>query len=181
QLKDKNLTVVVTEIATITAETGNELQRIRQKSGVGNIALLYKFASMDQAETFSDAHTALIARRPFNYREFARTLAAVSRTDNLLRHSLSLPPHRFSRKLLTNLAVMSPVLACECPRHTAEIIMELSDFEKYSADCEQTKPADAAIHNMLRRTAAMSRALFEDALIALAEEEDIDLDEAQQG
>ena len=76
------------------------------------------------------------------------------------------------------MAMISPELACECPRHVGQLLIELTDFENYSAECEDTKPHDAAIHNMLRRTAATARALFEAALIELAEVEGIDLDRA---
>ena len=176
ELRGQDVDVVVLELAYLSDTTREKLRDIRSASGVASLAVLYKFAALKQAENLSDARTALVCR-PVNHRELARTLQSIAHSGvHYHRPALGLPPHRFTRELLINVATMAPALACECPRHTAQLIVELHDFEKYSEQCEQTKPQDAAIHNMLRRTAAVSRSLFEDALIELAEAEDFDLD-----
>ena len=61
-------------------------------------------------------------------------------------------------------ANLSPTIACECPRHVAELLMQLSHFEAYSAECAHRNPADADLHAYLRRVATASRARFEAAL-----------------
>ncbi len=176
ELRDQPVDVVVLELAFLSDTTREQLRDIRSASGVASLAVLYKFAALKQAENLSDARTALICR-PVNHRELTRTLPSIAHSGaHYNRPALGLPPHRFTRELLMNVATMAPALACECPRHTAQLIVELHDFERYSEQCERTKPQDAAIHNMLRRTAAVSRSLFEDALIELAESEDFDLD-----
>jgi len=177
-LPDTDADAIVAEHGSLGADTAKDLARIRARTGVDRIILVYGYGSIESAQRLSDATTALV-RRPVNHFEFARTAAA------LIGHSMSalpvlgLPPHRFSRDVLAAMATISPELACECPRHVGQLLIELSDFEQYSADCENTKPDDAVIHNMLRRTAATSRALFEDALVQLAEAEGIDLNDAQ--
>ena len=81
------------------------------------------------------------------------------------------PPQRFDDDALAHFAAISSTVACECPRHVAEIVMQLSAFETYSADCTQSSPADAQLHAYLADVAGSARALFEQALerIALAE------------
>ncbi|MEO1203802.1 MAG: MerR family transcriptional regulator, partial [Pseudomonadota bacterium] len=167
---------IVTELGTLGDDTGASLEAIRAQTGVDRVVIVYGYASMETAERLSDARTALV-RRPLNHREFARTVVALVGSPASAQPELGLPPHRFSRDVLARMAMISPELACECPRHVGQLLIELSDFEAYSADCEITKPHDASIHNMLRRTAATSRALFERALVELAEAEGIDLDD----
>ena len=149
---------------------------LREKSGISPLLIVYRYSASDIAENLTDSVTALFTP-PLNMKEVGRTLSVLTAERRELRPTLGLPRHRFSRQLLSDIALMSPALACECPRHVAQIIMQLSDFEAYSADCEEMKPADAEIHDMLRRTAATARSLFEDALIELAAAEDISLSE----
>lgn len=78
------------------------------------------------------------------------------------------PPRRWDDAVLADIAGLSSTVACECPRHVAELLMQLSHFEAYSADCEQRSPADAALHAHLLQVAAASRALFESALERVA-------------
>jgi hypothetical protein len=53
----------------------------------------------------------------------------------------------------------------------AELLLQLSNFEAYSADCEDRSPADAALHAHLKQVAGASRALFESALERVARHE----------
>ena len=78
------------------------------------------------------------------------------------------PPRRWDDTVLAEIAGLSSTVACECPRHVAELLMQLSHFEAYSADCKQRSPADAALHAHLMQVAAASRALFESALERVA-------------
>jgi len=68
-----------------------------------------------------------------------------------------------------------PRVACECPRHLADLVTMLGQFEAYSAECETREPADVALHAYLYRVAGHARALMEDALITLAEAEGVAL------
>ena len=84
-------------------------------------------------------------------------------------------PRRFDDAALTAIAGLSSTLACECPRHVAELLMQLSNFEAYSADCAQRSPDDAALHAYLQRVAGASRTLFEAALDRVARHEGLRL------
>lgn len=85
------------------------------------------------------------------------------------------PPRRFDDAALTTFADLSTTIACECPRHVAELLMQLSNFEAYSADCANRSPADAELHAYLQRVAGVSRALFESALEHVARLEGLSL------
>jgi DNA-binding transcriptional MerR regulator len=83
----------------------------------------------------------------------------------------AIAPRRYDDAALTDFASLSSTIACECPRHVAELLMQLSHFEAYSADCESRSPADASLHVYLRRVAGTARALFESALERVAIQE----------
>ena len=85
------------------------------------------------------------------------------------------PPRRWSDAALADFAGLSSTIACECPRHVAELLVQLSHFEAYSADCQHRSPADAELHAHLARVAAGSRASFEQALEQVALHEGVPL------
>jgi hypothetical protein len=80
-------------------------------------------------------------------------------------------PRRYDDATLADVAALSSTIGCECPRHVAELLMQLSSFEAYSIECARLSaadPADAALHGHLRQVAGASRALFEAALERVA-------------
>ena len=77
-------------------------------------------------------------------------------------------PRRWDDAQLTDFAGLSSTVACECPHHVADLLMQLSHFEAYSAECANSSHADAQLHGFLRGVASTSRALFEDALERVA-------------
>jgi MerR family transcriptional regulator, light-induced transcriptional regulator len=85
------------------------------------------------------------------------------------------PPRRWGDAALADFAGRSSAIACECPRHVAELLVQLSHFEAYSAQCEHRSPADAALHAHLQQVAARSRAQFESALEQVALHEGLPL------
>ncbi len=165
---------LVVDFPALADNTRAELRSIREQTGIDRLLVVYRYGSIDTAERLCDARTAAFSR-PLNLREMERALLSIAGDQHSSRPTLGLPPHRFSRTTLAEVASTSPALACECPRHVAELIIELSDFESYSEDCEINKPEDAVVHGMLRRTAATARSVFEDALIDLAAYEGIEL------
>jgi hypothetical protein len=84
-------------------------------------------------------------------------------------------PRRYDDATLTVLVGRLPRLACECPRHVAELLMQLAAFESYSAACRDRSPADAALHAELHALAGSARALFESALERVAQHEGVSL------
>jgi DNA-binding transcriptional MerR regulator len=106
----------------------------------------------------------------------ARTLDALRRgpvtsASSPAPTSTPVPPRRWDDAALADMAGLSSTIACECPQHVAELLMRLSHFEAYSAQCEQRSPADAELHAWLGRIAAQARAKFEEALERIARQE----------
>ena len=77
-------------------------------------------------------------------------------------------PRRWDDAALADFAALSTTVACECPRHVAELLTQLSRFETYSAQCGHRSPADAELHAWLGRAAADARVRFEAVLEQVA-------------
>ncbi len=78
------------------------------------------------------------------------------------------PPVRFSPAELERFSATSSTVACECPRHLAELVTALSAFETYSAQCVDLSPQDADLHGWLYRETGRARAIMEEALAQIA-------------
>jgi len=82
--------------------------------------------------------------------------------------SMPVPARRWDDEALASFATLSTTIACECPKHIADLLVQLSHFEAYSADCEHRSPEDAELHAYLHQVTALARAQFETALERLA-------------
>lgn len=78
------------------------------------------------------------------------------------------PARRFDDASLTEFAGQPSGMACECPSHVAELLIQIAGFEAYCADCTHRSPADAELHAYLHRVAGAARVLFETALERVA-------------
>ncbi len=137
--------------------------------------VLYGFGADSVCEELASAGIALL-REPQPdavVGQWLRHLSVTPATTRLTADEITpvaqpAPPRRWDDAALAEFADLSTTMACECPRHVAELLMQLSHFEAYSADCEQRSPADAELHAHLNQVAAASRARFEAALEAVA-------------
>lgn len=138
-------------------------------------AVLYGFAADSVCEALATAGTALL-REPQPDAVVAQWLhnlslaatAPQAAADKLAFSTDAVPPRRWDDAALADFAGRSSTIACECPRHVAELLAQLSHFEAYSAECEHRSAADAELHAYLRQVAAASRARFEAALELVA-------------
>ena len=78
---------------------------------------------------------------------------------------------RYSDAQLAKLVEQPSTVLCECPRHLAEIVTQLAQFEHYSDDCDASSPSDSALHRHLSSLAGTARAMFEQALDRVVAEE----------
>ena len=128
-------------------------------------AVLYGFAAEPVCEAMVNAGTTLL-REPQPdavVAQWLNGLAMAAQAPQPMVHE-PVPPRRWNDAALADFAGLSSTIACECPRHVAELLVQLSHFEAYSAECEHRSKADAELHAYLRQVAASSRARFESAL-----------------
>jgi len=134
-------------------------------------AVLYGFAADPVCEALASAGTALL-REPqpdVVLAQWLRSLCLASTVPPSLPDATApsvgaARPRRWDDAALADFAGLSSTVACECPRHVAELLVLLSHFESYSAECAHRNAADADLHAYLQQVAATSRARFEAAL-----------------
>lgn len=151
-----------------TADEVRRLALIRQLVDRGHAIGQLAPLDMAQLQQLASRHArTLEALRPVP--AAAPLSTAVSLTA--LPPAATVPPRRWDDAALADMAGLSSTIACECPQHVAELLMRLSRFEAYSAECAQLSAADAELHAWLGQIAGQARASFETALERIAEHE----------
>jgi hypothetical protein len=138
-------------------------------------AVFYGFAPDAVCESLASAGVALL-REPQPDAALAQWLnhlsdsatrsrqSAQSAPSGLRQASEAFAPPRWDDAALAGFAGLASKVACECPRHIAELLIQLSHFEAYSAECGLQSAADGDLHAYLKVIAADSRVRFEAAL-----------------
>ncbi|MBM4205503.1 MAG: MerR family transcriptional regulator [Gammaproteobacteria bacterium] len=153
---------VVIESPTLGDDIVEFAQEIRQR--VPLVIVVYAFAARAKLSRLGDAGITAI-QGPANDQDVLVRLEGVDDAPREAKES----PRRFSTMELARIARLNPRLQCECPNHIAKLLMDISAFERYSRECAGSSPADTALHRQLGDISAAARRLFEDALIAVAE------------
>lgn len=137
-------------------------------------ALLYGFGADMQVERLAADGVALL-REPQPdavlaqwLRGVATSAPAVALPGALAGLPDQVRPRRWDDAALADVARLSTTVACECPRHVAELLVQLTHFEDYSAQCTHRNAADAELHRFLGRVSGDARARFEAALEQVA-------------
>ena len=179
---DEPVDALLLQAPRVDESTLERLQEAIASSGARRAALLYSFGSTVACDAIAATGVSVL-RESQDDRGLAvwlRNLADVAPIGDHGVDALApwmpdagddMPPRRYDDAALTDFAGLSSTIACECPRHVAELLMQLSHFEAYSSDCEHRSPADASLHAYLRRVAGTARAMFESALERVAIQE----------
>ena len=176
--------LLVAELPTLQPDTATRLLALMRRLGVTHAVVLYGFGPEAVAQRLRRAGCRL-QRLPLDdaalqalVGEIVASPAAAATGQPAAPLAVpagGVPPRRFDDEALAQLAAASGTMACECPRHVAELVMLLGHFETYSAECVNRGPDDAALHTHLQRVAGTARAMFEDALLRVAEAEALPL------
>lgn len=173
--------VLAIELPTLQVDTVGVVDAIVQAVGARTAVVAYRFGpaavvSALRARGYAVLHSPLdlaelerLGRDAIHFGPTpARPAAPPAPSDTV-------PARRFDDRSLAQIAQASTALYCECPRHVVELLLTLGTFERYSAECVNRSPADAALHRYLQRVAGSARALFEDALVLVARSEGLAL------
>ena len=181
--------LLIWQCPALQAGVPTELAAAQEACHARQVAVAYRFAGAAAKKAFADTG-ALLLREPADDEALGEWLAAQAALlaasavapaplsgplQTVVLPAGTMAPRRFDDAALTAIAGLSPTLACECPRHVAELLMQISSFEAYSADCVNRLPGDAELHAYLHRVAGASRALFESALESVARHEGLRL------
>ncbi|NNC64887.1 MAG: MerR family transcriptional regulator [Gammaproteobacteria bacterium] len=178
--------VLILESPVVDDDTVEQLQDLMTTSGARRAAFVYSFARTQDMERLRNNGTVLL-RAPIDIDELRTAIVSayeapsVSVTPKRAQEpaivdadwamDTKVEPRRFSQEQLTALANVSSAIECECPRHLADLVGDLTAFEIYSANCANRNDEDAALHRYLHQTTAQARALIEKALERVAKAE----------
>ncbi|MEI7446084.1 MAG: MerR family transcriptional regulator [Burkholderiales bacterium] len=183
----EGIDLLVCQLPGLPAQVPAELVAAAEVWRARRVAVVHRFAGSDARHAFEQAGVQLL-REPADDETLGVWLAACAPVAQARARSADarafddptpapigdVPPRRFDDATLTAVAALPTTVACECPRHVAELLMQLAAFESYSAGCASRGPRDAALHEHLRRVSGTARAMFEDALVRVARHEGLD-------
>lgn len=160
--------ILLVRLNAIQRGTAEQLANALSQMRVNHAIVLYNFA----AEAVLDGMRArgiILRREPVSDAELAELIRSVTVVDTGTRSpalglGATVPPRRYSDAVLVKVASEPTSILCECPRHIADLISQLSSFEDYSRQCLDVSLEDAHLHAHLRSISGSARALFEHAL-----------------
>jgi DNA-binding transcriptional MerR regulator len=169
ELAGASADVLLIEAPEMTADAMPQIRSLRRAVPAKATVVLYRFCDSATVRRLRE-HGCLVARAPSDASEVA-VLCNTALTGAALPSpgpTKPAAPRRLNDEELAALAAASSSINCECPRHLADILLMLSSFERYSAQCANRNATDAAMHEDLARSAGHARMLMEDALERLA-------------
>lgn len=171
--------LILADLGSVHMESVDWLGRLMRHVGARQMIVIHGFANSQVLEALR-ARAAVLRRSPLHPDEFRQTVLEAVRGWFSVGQALQAlpdpaPAPRFDSADLVTLIAQMPKVACECPKHLAELITLLGQFETYSADCESRQPADVALHAYLYRIAGHARAMMEEALATVAIAEGVSL------
>jgi len=181
ELQGRSAEVLVVEVATLLPEMVRGLEALRAQIGAEHGVIVYGFGPEAIARQLRSAGYAL-ARAPLDLAELEDLCRAAApgwvtpaRAPSRGPQLAPAPARRFDERALIEVASAATSIYCECPRHIVQLLINLSNFESYSAECESRNVEDALLHGYLKNVAGTARALFEDALVRVSEADGLPL------
>ena len=172
--------VLVVHLPSLQPTTPERILALRSVLPVVSVVVVYAFGTEAVAEALRVAGVVL-RREPVTGRELARLVASARPLPAAPARGARIEPRRYDDAELIALTEMASSVACECPRHLAEIVTMLVGFELYSTECASRSPADAALHRHLGEVTGVARTLLEQALARVVVEEGLLLETESRG
>lgn len=163
--------VLIIELPGLQDDVADRIVQLIRGAGYRAVAVVYPFGSNSAADNLQLSGVRLY-RRPANRSEMRQMLRdlAINTPDASQR-----PPggggrqrRRFDERELKAMTGLAQTVACECPRHIVELILQLDAFETYSDNCSNATPADRILHRLLGDISSQARHAFEMALERVA-------------
>ena len=162
--------VLVVQVSTLNASMTEQVLSLRNSLPVPTVIVVYAFGAETVAQGLRAAGVT-VRRDPVSGRELVGLVVASRPTAAVTAGPMPSNHRRYSDTELVKLIEMPSTVACECPRHLAEIVTLLVGFERYSTECAATNENDAALHRHLHEVTSTARTMLEQALAWVVMEE----------
>ncbi len=173
--KDADVEVLLIELSELDESAMPMIVAARDACAANAVVVLYRFCSSATIRILR-AQQCLVARMPAELGELALLCRASLAEERLPpSHPPRVSAVRFDEVALSTIAAAGNRLACECPRHLADLLMMVGSFERYSAQCASKNVDDTQLHQDLERAAGQARSILEVAMERLASAEGIPL------
>lgn len=162
---DRRFDVLVVEMPTIHADGAGALGQALKQSGARAAVVVYEFGARGAVAAL-EALGAVCMKGPIDPSAVDRAVQALLASGAFGGEAPAGIPTspRFSADQLARIVARAPAIACECPRHLANLIGSLVAFERFSEECQHRNAEDAHIHRDLQRMAVSARAMVEASL-----------------
>jgi DNA-binding transcriptional MerR regulator len=166
---------LLVSVDSLQEDTASQIIALGDAVRAKAIAVVYGFGTGPAAEILRVAGVRLY-REPDSRTEFRQMLGDLCERVRIQERIgdaavWSRVRRRYDDRELEAIAGRSSTIACECPRHLAELVMKLSAFERYSDACTSRSAQDAALHLYLGDVSNRACAMVEAALERVAREE----------
>ena len=155
--------VLVIHVPALDASTTERVMTLRASLPAAQVIVVYSFGTEAVAEALRTA-VVTVRREPVTGKELARLILGLRPAMAAVAGDAQTNSRRFSDAELVALTEMASRVACECPRHLAEIVTLLVGFEAYSTQCAARNQNDAALHRHLHDVTSVARTMLEQAL-----------------
>ena len=166
---------LIIELPTLQRETAQMIGSLAEHLGARQIVVEYGFGTQRVLKELRALGCSLV-HAPMDIDRLESLCGAQVASFHAGKPAV-LPPldpaaaRRFDNKALAQIATTAVKLECECPHHLCELLVRLGNFETYSAECENSSPADTVLHHYLKEVAGNARAMLEVALVLVCEAE----------
>jgi len=178
---DRQVPLLLVKVSSLHTGVQFEVQKLAQSCKAIQVIVLYNFGQENVIQ-FMKQSGMIVRKEPASDFELAdlinsALLIGIEKQASGLVVGNVIPSRRYSELTLNRVANISTNVLCECPRHVAELITQLANFEQYSHECLNKSEKDAHLHAYLSAVSGSARALFENALEMVAKHEGISLAE----
>ena len=168
--------IVIVDLVTLNEESLSDVRHYLVETGCESAVVIFNFGTKKSILELEDAGVVCLkgsVAAAEIYRACRSIKPTVSNSRSALNQTVTSP--RFTNEQLSRIAALTSKIACECPNHLAELIINLTAFEKYSSECANRNEEDAQLHFQLNQSAGASRLILEESLIRLMEIEGIEI------
>ena len=152
------LDCLVVYVPTLDNEIIENIARTHSSAG---LVVAFRYATATDLEACRQAGRTIL-RWPAEWQTLERRITAT-------------PPaapsatRRYSDEELVHISLMASRAGCECPRHLAELIGEINDYESHSRRCAGVRGTGAEDHRLVAAHLGTARGQLEESLHALVE------------
>lgn len=167
--------VLIAECPNLGSGSVKQLLKLRSSSPETRIIVCYRFGNEQWLRELEESNVVAMSFPPEPGRlafEIAHSAVKtqVEEGEGNLGELVVAKERQFGVSELLAARRLKSTLDCECPRHIAELIEALANFEQYSASCSVDNWHDAAVHACIYTYTGQARYLMEKAMQSVLEE-----------